>query len=137
MAKQGSSRQKKLQRAGLFVGLGGSVFIALYFLAIGEKPFSVYALTGVVIFGFPFLAMVGIAWKWPMAGGILLIAAGLFWPIWRLTTMYTIASSMSLLNWLYLVAIGILPVSLPMLASGILFLLSRRYLDDKKPVDSG
>ena len=137
-----SSRQKKLQWVGLTAGLAGVVVIALFAIAVGEAPFGslanfLYAVPTALIFSLPFLVMVGIAWKWPLAGGILLIIAGLFWPIWRLTTLHVNVSPISLASWLYLISIGILPVSLPMLVSGILFLLSRRFLDDKKSVDSG
>ena len=136
MAVPNSKRQRRLQRAGLFVGLAGVVIVVIYVLAIGEAPFSIYALPRVLIIGLPFLILVGVAWKWPVTGGVLLIAAGLFWPIWRLTTLYSKVSSMSFGNWLYFVAIGVLPVSLPMLTCGIFFLFSRRYLDEKKGMDS-
>ena len=110
----------------MIVGLVGVIIVVLLFLVVSEAPFSMYAVPTMLVFGLPYLAMVGIAWKWPVAGGILLITASLVWPIWRLTTIYSNVSPMPLDRWLYMIAIGILPISLPMLVSGILFLLSRR-----------
>ena len=114
--------RRRLYRAGLIVGLAGAVWLALFALATAESPFSMYALPTVLVLSLPFLAMVVIAWKWPVTGGILLIAASLFWAVWRSVTIPT----MPLPDLLYGIAIGVLPVSLPLLASGILFLLSGR-----------
>ncbi len=121
MIKQ-SSRQKKLHEASLIVGLTGVAVIVLFSLAISEAPFSIYAVPTMLIFSLPFLVIVGIAWKWPVTGGILLIVASLFWAIWRPSTMPTLPLS----DLLYAIAIGVLPVSLLPLISGILFLLSGR-----------
>ena len=121
-ATPSSNRQKKLYRAGLIVGLAGVLLITFFALAINEAPFSVYAVPMTLILSLPFLAMVGIAWKWPVTGGILLIAAGMFWAVSRPVTM----PAMPLPDLLYGIAIGVLPLSLPLLASGILFLLSGR-----------
>ena len=114
--------RKRLYRAGLIVGLAGAVWLTLFALAAAESPFSRYAVPTALVLGLPFLAMVAVAWKWPVIGGILLIAAGLFWAIGRPTTL----PPMPLPDVLYGIAIGVLPVSLPLLASGILFLLSGR-----------
>lgn len=122
-----SNRQKKLYQAGLIVGLAGVVLITLFALAVSEAPFSMYAVPMALIFSLPFLAMVGVAWKWPVTGSILLIAAGLFWPVWRLTTMPPTSQPMPLAT----LALVILPVSLLPLASGILFLLSWRAKEAK------
>jgi len=116
------NRQKKLYRAGLIVGLAGVVLIVLFSLAISEAPFSMYAVPTTLIFSFPFLVMVGIAWKQPATGGILLIVASLFWAVWRPSTMPT----MPLSDLLYGIAIGVLPISVLPLISGILFLLSKK-----------
>jgi len=114
--------RKGLYRAGLIVGLVGAVWLTLFALATSEAPFSWYAVPMAVVLVVPFLVGVAIAWKWPLIGGILLIAASLFWAVWR----YTTVPPMPLADSLYMIAIGILPVSLPLLASGILFLLSGR-----------
>jgi len=119
--------RKRLYRAGFIVGLAGVVSIALFALAVSESPFSMYAVPMTLIFSLPFLAMVGVAWKWPVTGGILLIAASLFWPVWRLTTMPPTSQPMPLAT----LALVILPVSLLPLASGILFLLSWRAKETK------
>ena len=116
MATSSNNRQKRLYRAGLIVGLAGAVWLALFALATAESPFTVLVLS------LPFLAMVVVAWKWPVIGGILLIAAGLFWAVWRPIAMPP--TPLRLL--LPILPIAILPVSLPLLATGILFLLSRR-----------
>lgn len=119
--------RKKLYRAGLIVGLVGVVLITLFALAVSESPFSMYAVPMALILSLPFLAMVGVAWKWPLIGGILLIIGGLFWPVLRLTTMPPTSQPMPLAT----LALVILPVSLLPLASGILFLLSRRAKEAK------
>jgi hypothetical protein len=70
------------------------------------------------------LIMIAIAWRWSFEGGILLIFAGLLWGtiwlVWHLTTLPANAIPMPL----SISALVILPVSLPLLATGILFLLS-------------
>jgi len=114
--------RKRLYWAGLIVGLAGAVLLTLFIFATSEGRFSWYSVPTVIIFVLPFLAMVAVAWKWPLIGGILLIAVGLFWPVWRLTTIPPTSQPMPLAT----LALVILPVSLLPLASGILFLLSRR-----------
>ena len=117
-----SKVRKRLYRAGLIVGVAGVVLLTLFALAVSEAPFSMYAVPMALIFSLSFLSMVVVAWKWPLIGGILLIATGLFWAVWR----YITVPPMPLADSLYMMAIGILPVSLLPLASGVLFLLSRR-----------
>ena len=123
MTTSSNNRQKRLYRAGLIVGLAGAVWLALFGLAAAESPFSMYALLHIaLVLSLPFLAMVAVAWKWPLIGGILLIAAGLFWAV-----RWPIAVPPTPLRFLLpMMAIAILPVSLPLLASGILFLLSSK-----------
>ena len=113
--------RKWLRRAGLIVGLAGAVWLTLFIFAVSEGRFSWYSVPTVIVFVLPFLAIIAIAWKWSLIGGILLIAGGLFWPVWRLTTMPPTTQPMPLPT----LALVLLPVSLPLLASGILFLLSR------------
>ena len=120
MATTTNNRRKWLRRAGLIVGLVGAGGLTLFILATTETLFTWYAVPTVLVLGLPFLAMVAVAWKWPLIGGILLIATGLFWTVWRAVTIPPTPYPflLPLLVW------GILPVSLPLLASGILFLLS-------------
>ncbi len=129
MATELSNRQQKLHQAGLIVGLAGFIVIAWYFIAIGEAPFAsltnfMYAIPNGLIFSIPFLVIVVIAWKWPGIGGILsimasLVIAGMLWPLWRQLTIP--------ISWpTYATVLGVLPVSLLPLVSGILFLLSGR-----------
>jgi len=113
--------RKWLRRTGLIVGLAGAVWLTLFIFAVSEGRFSWYSVPTVIVFVLPFLAIIAIAWKWSLIGGILLIAGGLFWPVWRLTTMPPTTQPMPLPT----LALVLLPVSLPLLASGILFLLSR------------
>ncbi len=116
--------RKLLHRAGLIVGLVGAGGLTLFLLAASEGPFSRYAVPTALVLGLPFLAMVAAAWKWPVTGGILLIAAGLFWAVWLPVTVTT--PTMPLPDVLYGIANWVLPWSLLLLASGILFLLSGR-----------
>ncbi|MDP3879249.1 MAG: hypothetical protein Q8Q07_02945 [Dehalococcoidales bacterium] len=125
MTESPSKRQKKLRQAGLIVGLVGVVEIVLFAIAVGEAPFTsftnfLHALPAALVLSFPFLVMVGIAWQWPLAGGILLIAASLFWPVWRLSTVPTMPPISSIIVFI------VLPVSLLPLISGILLLISGR-----------
>jgi len=113
--------RKWLRRTGLIVGLAGAVWLTLFIFAVSEGRFSWYSVPTVIVFVLPFLAIIAIAWKWSLIGGILLIAGGLFWPVWRLTTMPPTTQPMPLPT----LALVLLSVSLPLLASGILFLLSR------------
>lgn len=119
--------RKPLYRAGLIVGLAGAIALTLFIFAISEGRFSWYSVPIVILFVLPLLAIMVIAWKWPVTGGILLIAASLFWPVWRLTTMPPTSQPMPLAT----LALVILPVSLLPLASGILFLLSCRAKEAK------
>ena len=130
-----SRRQKRLHEAALIVGLAGVAVTAVFFVAIGEAPFAsltnfMYAIPNGLIFSIPFLVIVVIAWKWPDIGGILLIMtslviAGMLWPLWRQLTMP--------ISWpTYATVLGVLPVSLLPLISGILFLLSWRRTQGQK-----
>ena len=119
--------RKRLHRAGLIVGLAGATELTLFIFATSEGRFSWFAAPTVVILVLPFLISVAIAWKWSLIGGILLIIGGLFWPVWRLTTMPPTSQPMPLAT----LALVILPVSLLPLASGILFLLSWRAKEAK------
>ena len=127
MTTPSSNRQKKLYRAGLIVGLAGAIELTLFIFATSEGRFSWYSVPTVILFVLPLLAIMVIAWKWPLIGGILLIIGGLFWPVWRLTTMPPTSQPMPLAT----LALVILPVSLLPLASGILFLLSWRAKEAK------
>jgi hypothetical protein len=124
-----NNRQRWLRRAGLIVGLAGVIWLTLFIFAISAGEgillfwrFSWHSLPAVTVFVLPLLALIAIAWKWPVVGGILLIAGGLFWPVWRfIISPYPPITPLSL----SFVAYAILPVSLLPFVSGILFLLSR------------
>lgn len=121
-----SSRQKKLRRAGLIIGLVGAVLIMALFVALGEEPFAgvsnfLYALLNSLRVSLPFLILIWVAWKQPTIGGILLIVVSLFWPAWQLYSVLATAPSIPTTAFFV-----ILPVSLLPLVSGVLFLLSLR-----------
>jgi hypothetical protein len=126
VATSSSNRQNGLRWAGLIVGLAGVVWFLLLGTGViwgGEGGLSWGALfPGLVVYVIPLLVGILIAWKWPLIGGILLIAEGLFWVVFVLI----IEPSMSLLDVLRGLAYMILGVSLPMLVSGTPFLLSRK-----------
>lgn len=136
-----SDRQKWLHRAGIIVGLAGGVGLMVVVFATATcanieppiNPLSREVALWALIVGLPILVMVAIAWKWPLIGGILLIAQGLFWPIYRPLTFLHLLSTqptadfwsavayyMSLAGW------TILTMSLIPWAAGILFVLSWR-----------
>jgi hypothetical protein len=126
VATSSSNRQNGLRWAGLIVGLAGVVWFLLLGTGViggGAGGLSWGALfPGLVVYVIPLLVGILIAWKWPLIGGILLIAEGLFWVVFVLI----IEPSMSLLDVLRGLAYMILGVSLPMLVSGTPFLLSRK-----------
>jgi uncharacterized membrane protein len=126
VATLSSNRQNGLRWAGLSVGLAGVVWTLLFLLATNKwHPEMSHLLNVMLFYSLPFLAMVAIAWKWPLIGGILLIAVGLFWVV-AMVFVFSAASSMPLRDVLIGLAYVILSVSLPMWVSGILFLLSRK-----------
>lgn len=104
------SKKRKLHIAGLVIGL---IVGVLYLPIFGA---------GLVIIG-----SVTLAYKKPLIGGILLIIESL-WPVYILAASPLFPSSEALglaMLWGMLPFIG--PIfCLPLLASGILFLLSRR-----------
>jgi hypothetical protein len=125
VATSSSNRQKGLRWAGLIVGLAWVGWMLFAFLASCKQGFEESHLFNLVLlYILPFLVMVAVAWKWPLIGGILLIAVGLFWLVFVL--IMEIGSSMTLRDLLRMLAGVPLAWSLPMLVSGVLFLLSRK-----------
>lgn len=131
MATTSDNRQKWLRRAGLIVGLAGALGLTLLIFVTNGEGFNSYSVSFVIVEALPLLIMVVIAWKWSLVGGILLIAGGLFWPVARLTaTLLETLPQPSLT--LATVILPVLPVSLPYLITGILFLLSVKGIKRKE-----
>jgi hypothetical protein len=120
MNPETDKRKKWLRRAGLIVGLAGVLWLLFLSLAISESPFSWYAVPTMLIVAVPFLSCVLTAWKWPLAGGILLILWGLFWPA---NILLTLPPGTPMPPSILII---VLPISLPSLLVGILFSLSRQ-----------
>jgi hypothetical protein len=94
--------------------------LSIFIFVISEGGFSLYSVPLVMTFVSPYLIMIAVAWRWSLEGGILLIAAGLLWLVWWSSILLPNTIPMPLSS----LALVILPVSLPLLATGILFLLS-------------
>lgn len=118
--KQETARNTNwLYRIALIASLAGALWLIYYALANSEAPFSWYAVPAMLLFIVPFLACTIIGWEWPLTGGLLFILIGCLWPA------NSLAIGLQGLTLLRIVK-STLPISLPFLASGILFLLSRR-----------
>ena len=115
-----NKRKNWLRRSGLIVGLAGVVEILFFFgIVKGEgEPSFTSLFPVIVVCVIPFLVCMLIAWKWPLAGGVLLIIIALYWEaasiVNPLRTQPILFSRFTI----------VLPLSLPLLATGILFLLS-------------
>lgn len=120
MVTTNSSRPKWLRRAGLVVGLVAAGWWVFFGIAsgIGEGLDFVGALVHTALPGLIFLASVAVAWRWEPIGGVFLIVEGLF-----VSVAYSIVFGHCPLMTIVLV---LLTMSLPLLASGVLFLLSPR-----------
>jgi hypothetical protein len=77
-----------------------------------------------------------VAWKWPLAGGIILGIIGLYWLVFIVVIVITTPTSQAMLSLVFFMLLRDAPLSLPPLASGILFILywraERAYLTRKK-----
>jgi hypothetical protein len=106
--------------AGLFVGLAGSAWWLYFGVTRGSSQGLdvLGALLHTALPGVVFLVSMAIAWRWRFAGGVLLVIEGLFISIFG-PMIFKHCSFMS-------VALLLLTGSLPLLASGILLILSYR-----------
>jgi hypothetical protein len=130
------TRRRWLRRAGFIVGLAGVAVLIVWVLFNYEGGPSRFAMPALVIYVTPLLVCVLIAWKWPLVGGIILVTISLFCLIYIIIIPFSTPITQSipplLLSRFRLAA----PVTLPPLASGILFILywraERAYLTRKK-----
>ena len=121
-----SNLHKWLRWAGLLIGLVVPVLVACYILFEMEGGLDIYKLPLVLIFTLPVLATLAVAWKWPLIGGILLIVLCLLWIGFEILT-YPINLPLELGR--FMARPLLLPVSISLLVSGILFLLLRRRVE--------
>jgi hypothetical protein len=123
MVATGNNRQQRLRRAGLIVGLASVALWIILVFVISEGGFSWYSVPNLILV-IPFLAGVLIAWRWPFAGGIVLIVMALYELISVTAIRFSTPSTNPILELLLFTAMAALPLGLPPLATGILFLLS-------------
>jgi hypothetical protein len=128
---------KWLRRAGLIVGLAGAVALIVWGLFNAEGGLSGSAFPSLIIFYVaPLLIGVVIAWNWPLAGGIALVAIGLSWLIFIFVLVFSEPIAQSITSLALSMFVIIAPITLPPLATGILFLLywraKRAYQARKK-----
>ena len=124
-----SSRREKLHLTGLILGL----MVGVMYIQRGVAP----ELTAILVFGGAGLVIFGsvaVAWRKPLAGGIVLIVESL-WPLAILAASPLFPSSEALglaMVWGMMPRIALF-MCFPLLASGVLFLLSwrkgQKYMD--------
>ena len=117
------TKRKWLRRAGLIVGLAGLVVLIVWGLFNYEGGPSQYAIPGLIIFVTPFLIGVLVALKWPLVGGIALIAIALSWLTFIIVLIFSEPIAQSIASLVLSMFVLIAPVTLPPLAAGILFIL--------------
>ena len=97
---------------------------------------SRFAMPALVIYVTPLLVCVLVAWKWPLAGGIALVALALGWLICILVLVFSEPIAQSIASLVRSLFVVIAPVTFLPLAAGILFILywrgERSYLARKK-----
>jgi hypothetical protein len=116
------TRRKWLHRAGLIVGLAGLVVLIVWGLFNAEGG-PKYAIPGLMIYVTPSLIGILIVWKWPLAGGITLVAIALGWLVFVNVLVFSVTTPHLPLSDMLHLSVLIAPVTLPPLVSGILFLL--------------
>ena len=124
-----SSRREKLHLTGLILGL----MVGVMYIQRGVAP----ELTAILVFGGAGLVIFGsvaLAWRKPLAGGIVLIVESL-WPLAILAASPLFPSSEALglaMVWGMMPRIALF-MCFPLLASGVLFLFSwrkgQKYMD--------
>jgi len=116
MSTTSSNRRKWLRRAGLIIGLVWAGWMTIVLLVMVESH-----LTAAII-GIPLLACVAVAWRWGLAGGVILIIVGLFSAVQEIMGLASIVIGGAIFDPLEMMA-GALFTAWPPLASGILLLL--------------
>lgn len=109
--------------AGLIVGLAGLVVLIVWGLFHAEGGPSRYAIPPLIIYVAPFLIGVLVAWKWPLAGGIALVAIALSWLVFIVVLVATTPTSQSVWSLVLSMFVLTIPVTLLPLAAGVLFIL--------------
>jgi hypothetical protein len=129
------TRRRWLRRAGLIVGVGGLVGLIIWGLFNAEGG-PKYAIPGLMIYVTPSLIGILIAWKWPLAGGITLVAIALGWLVFVNALVFNVTTPHLAVSDMLHLSVLTAPVTLPPLAAGILFILhwraERAYLARKK-----
>lgn len=115
------SRKSKLwlRRLGLAAGVAGLIWLVIWGLFNYEGGPSWIAIAPLSVYVLPFLAGIIIAWNRPLVGGIWLIAIAIFWPAIDFAELAERQTTFVLSH-----LVHIMPVYLPQLITGILFLLS-------------
>jgi hypothetical protein len=115
-----NKRRKRLRRAGLIVGLSAAVWWLLFGIVSGNDMGLDFigSLLHTALPGLIFLVNIAIAWKWESIGGMLLIVEALV----TLAILSIITNHCPQMN----AALILLTMSLPLLLSGILFVISRK-----------
>lgn len=119
-----SKREKWFRRAGLIIGLAGVIEITVWGLLNYEGEPSWFAVPPLSVYVVPFLAGILVAWKWSLGGGIMLIAIAIFWLILLIAIVFSTPITQLILQLLSYIAEFELPLILPLLITGLLFLLS-------------
>ena len=131
-----ATRIKWLRRTGFIVGLASLVGLIVWVLFNYEGGPSRFAMPALVIYVTPLLVCVLVAWKWPLAGGIALVALALGWLICILVLVFSEPIAQSIASLVRSLFVVIAPVTFLPLAAGILFILywrgERSYLARKK-----
>lgn len=112
-----SKRGKHLRLAGLVIGLTGTIIWTIFVCATTHWNATVSL---VLYFTIPFLFGTLIAWRWPLAGGTILICVALYW----LTRFAGIGDLPTAVPRPLVYIILTMPIPLLPLAPAILFLLS-------------
>jgi hypothetical protein len=123
------SRQSYPSRAGLYLGILGAVNFATFVLIYQQDYFGRFGFM-LALIPIPFVCLF-LAWKKPFIGGVLLIALGV--AVFLIDINFTVGIVGKLAG----LGLGftLVFVTLPLLASGVLFLLSKRK--SKKITRSG
>jgi len=121
-----NSQPSYLPRAGLYTGIIGAVSFILFILFYLEDWTYRFTLM-IALIPVPFISLL-LAWKKPFIGGTLLIASGIAAIIIDVNVSLGIVGQVAGIGFEHNVILGytIVFVSLPLIVSGVLFLLSWR-----------
>lgn len=107
-----------MRRTGLIIGLSAAIWWLLFGIVSGNdmRLGLIESLLHTALPGLIFLVNMAIAWKWGFIGGALLIVEALL----TLGILFLISNHCSQMN----VVLVLMTMSLPLLLSGILFIIS-------------